>query len=118
MTELSLGTGGDGNNSNGGNSGGGGGGGDIVETLEKMQDFLMENPQMAKAFGLDLGGLEDTMQDANETVDAGEQLDHNFLLNLLGGVEEAGFGEKSVSEVRAWVENNPEMVNNMIDENL
>lgn len=117
MTEINLGSS---SGDSGGDSGGGGGGGkDIVETLEGMRDFVMENPEMAKMFGIDLGEFQDTMTEANQAAEeAGVELDHTFLSDLLEGVETAGYGEMSVSEVKDWVDNNPEMVDNMIEQNL
>lgn len=113
MAEINLGGGDDDSDS-------GGGGMDVtqmLDQLEEVQSKLMENPQLAQMFGVELGDLQENMENANEAAEeSGVELDHEFLSNLLDGVRAAGFGDMTLDELAEYVEKNPDQIDSLIDQ--
>jgi len=117
MPEITLGSGGGGQSDSGGSSGGGGLDiSSMLDQLEEAQEKLMENPQLAKMLGIDLDDFQESMTDANEAVEAeGKELNSDFLIDLLEGLQSVGYGDTTVNELAEFVDNNPEQVDEMID---
>lgn len=120
MPEITLGTG------ESGGSTGGSSGFDIesfFEQLETAQKKIAENPQLAEMMG-----VSDDIPMANtppaEGGDSGAQLpngepvtlDNEFLENLLRGLCETGYENHTIGQLHTFVQENPEMVDNLIQE--
>jgi len=92
-------------------SGGGGSVSDIVDNLDRVKDWLSENPEIARAAGVEIPEI--TMDETNVNADGGEvtpQQQLDMLLNVGNNLIEAGYGNYSVEQVIQYVENNPEEV--------
>lgn len=88
----------------------------MLDQLEEAQERLMDNPQLAQMLGVDLSDFTESMEQAQEDgKDHGIPLNAETLLAMLQGVEQQGFADKTVSEIREWVENNPTMVDRIIE---
>jgi len=89
----------------------------LLDDMEKAMERLQSNPQLAEMLGVDLGGMQNAMNQANEAAESeGVELDHTFLEDLLGGIQQAGYGEMTINEVRQWINDNPGMVDNLIEQ--
>lgn len=90
----------------------------LFDELEEAQERLMNNPQLAQMLGIDLDAFKESMEEAQEDGEStGVELNAETLIAMLQGVEQQGFGDKSVTEIRQWVENNPQQVDNLIRQN-
>jgi len=122
MPEINISPGGGG----GGESDSSGGGLDIEEMfdqLERMQQKLADNPQLAEMFGVEVpDGTEvsQAMQEAGDTEDVDAEVsdvvDAEFLEDFLLTLEEEGYGDFTIEQVRNFVQNNKEKVDGMIQQ--
>lgn len=87
----------------------------LLDEVEEAQERLKDNPQLAQMLGIDLGDLMDTGEGTEtDGKDHGVPLNADTLLAMLKGVEQQGFADKTVTEIREWVESNPKMVDDII----
>lgn len=99
----------------------------MLDQLESVQERLEENPKLAQMFGVDpsdflpgedpagkpakTGGPEAQTPDGEPVT-----LDSGFLQDVLDGLVEAGYGDYSIEQLATFVEENPGMVDQMIQE--
>lgn len=106
------------------NDSGGSGSFDIEEMMDQFetaQEYLMENPQLAKMLGIDTSELMPDMTEHTTTDSEGNQsvdVNSDFLEEMLDSLIQQGFGDKTVDDLHDFVTENKETVDMMIQQNL
>lgn len=110
MVEINIGS-----DDGGGNSGGGDGPGikSMLNQLEEMKDWAMENPEIAQMMGYDISALSDVDMDETQQ---GETMSVEQLMEVTAALIEAGYGDRSIQEVHTYMENNTEQVSKLIQQ--
>lgn len=110
----------------GGDDDGGGGGGsgfdlnEILDQLEEAQERIVENPKLAQMMGVDVEMIGDISEHTTEGEDGNTNIDVSagFIADMIGGLEDQGMGDMTLSEFREYVEENSGMVDKMIQSQL
>jgi len=87
----------------------------MLDQLEKVQERLQQNPQLAQMFGIDLPEFSDDQTDADGS--DYPPLNAANLLEIANALEQYGRSDMSISELKERIENNPDKINQMIRQN-
>jgi len=98
---------------------------ELFDQLEKAEERLRNNPGLRKMLGVDLEqmGLSDNepaggSDSGGNDVSGTEDIDAKFFEDLLGGMVEAGYGDYSLEQVYTYIQNNPQEVNQLIEQQI
>lgn len=89
---------------------------ELLDQAEEAMERIQKNPQLAKMFGVDLSGLGESDGESSQENNQDGEVNADFLGDVCDGLVSAGYGDTSISELADFIDNNPEKVNRLIDQ--
>ena len=115
MTEITLGA-----DDDGGEADPEDGGFDLTQMLDQLEEateLLQQNPELAQMFGIDLPDFNDDEPAPDADTSEYPPLNADNLLEIAQALEQYGRADMTVSELKDRIKNNPDQINQLIQQN-